>query len=312
MTIKIDARLQEAAIVLAEELHFGRAAQILHIAVSTLSKQIAQLEDKLGTKLFERSSKGVQLTEPGKAFVENARASLLQGERAVLLARAAKEGLDHILVVGHSPYTDPTLISMLLSIHLPLYPKLQVQLHSDFVFNLVHSLVTTELDMALIAWPPEGQSLTLVHVVTAALHVLLPEGHPAAQQDKVVLTDLKDDPWILFNKQAHPLLYDGILHRAEALGMQPKETHRIVTPDEAFHLVGEHAGVAFLAKAPALSHHHSGVIVKPLAEESLQLRTYLTLRANEPSRMVNEFARVFLRKCCGPNTDIQMKLPMPG
>jgi DNA-binding transcriptional LysR family regulator len=79
VAIKIDARLQEAAIVSAEEVHFGCAAQRLHIAVSTLSKQIAQLEEKLGAKLFERSSKGISLTGAGRAYVEHVRASLLQG-----------------------------------------------------------------------------------------------------------------------------------------------------------------------------------------------------------------------------------------
>ncbi len=59
ITIKIDARVQEAAIVLAEELHFGRVVQKLHIAVSMLSKKVAQLKEKLGPKLFERNSKGV-------------------------------------------------------------------------------------------------------------------------------------------------------------------------------------------------------------------------------------------------------------
>ncbi len=310
MTIKIDSRLQEAAIVLAEELHFGRAAQRLHIAVSTLSKQIAQLEDKLGTKLFERNSKGVHLTEPGRVYVEHVRASFLQSERAVLVARAAKDGMEHMLTVGHSPYTDPALISILLSLRLPLYPNLQLQLHSDFVFNLVHNLLTTELDMALIAWPPEDKKLTLVHVVTAALHVVLPDDHRAVRQETVTLLDVRNDPWLLFTKQAHPLLYDGILNRATVLGIKPREAHRFVLPDEAFHLVAEHTGVAFLGKAMALGRHHGNVVVKPLADETLQLSTYLALRADDSSRMVNEYARAFLRKCAGPGSDPQMRFPI--
>jgi hypothetical protein len=64
---------------------------------------------------------------------------------------------------------------MLLSIHLLFYPNLLIQFHSDFVFNLVHSLLATELDMALLAWPPEDQKLTLVHMATAALFVVLPK-----------------------------------------------------------------------------------------------------------------------------------------
>jgi DNA-binding transcriptional LysR family regulator len=183
----IDSRLQLAAIVLAEELHYGRAAQKLHIAVSTLSKQIALLEEKLGIILFVRNSKVVELTEAGRAYVEEARASLFHAEKAINVARAANDGLEHILTAGHTPYTDPMLVLMLLSIHLPLYPNIRVQLHSDFAFDLVHGLLTAELDVALIAWPPEGAALTLVEIAQAPLYVALPEWHPASGLERVTV-----------------------------------------------------------------------------------------------------------------------------
>jgi DNA-binding transcriptional LysR family regulator len=308
----IDSRLQLAAIVLAEELHYGRAAQKLHIAVSTLSKQIALLEEKLGFILFVRNSKAVELTEAGRAYVEEARASLLHAEKAVNVARAANEGLEHILMAGHTPYTDPTLKLMLLSIHLPLYPNVKVQLHSDFTFDLVHGLLAAELDVALVAWPPEGAALTLVEIAQAPLYVALPEWHAASGLEQVMISDLANDHWVVFNKRVHPLLYDAILERARAHGITPKEIHHIVTPEEAVRLVLEHAGIAFMSKATAISNRQSGVVMKPLGEGQLLIKTYLALRANESSRMVNEFARAFLRKCAPPSeSDSQMKLPIP-
>lgn len=312
MRSTIDSRLQLAAIVLAEELHYGRAAQKLHIAVSTLSKQIALLEEKLGMILFVRNSKVVELTDAGRAYVEEARASLLHAERAVNVARAANDGQEHILTAGHTPYTDPTLKLMLLSIHLPLYPNIRVQLHSDFAFDLVHGLLTAELDVALIAWPPEGAALTLVEIAQAPLYVALPEWHPASGLEQVMVSDLANDQWILFNKRIHPLLYDAILERARVYGITPKEIHHIVTAEEAVRLVLEHAGIAFMSKAVAISNQQAGVVMKPLGEEQLLIKTYLALRANESSRMVNEFARAFLRKCTPPSEpDSQMKLPIP-
>ncbi len=79
-----------------------------------------------------------------------------------------------------------------------------------------------------------------------------------------------------------------------------KETHHIVTEEEAVHLVLEHAGVAFMTKAVAMRNQQSGVVMKPLGEERLQIKTFLALRADESSQMVNEFARAFLRKCSPP------------
>ena len=109
--LKNDTKLMESVIALAEELHFGLAAQKLHVAISTLSKQIAQLEEKLGLKLFTRNSKGVELTDAGRAYVEETRASLLHAEKAVNAARAANEGKDYILTAGHSPYADLAIVA---------------------------------------------------------------------------------------------------------------------------------------------------------------------------------------------------------
>ena len=293
----IDSRLQLAAIVLAEELHYGRAAQKLDIAVSTLSKQIVLLEEKLGLILFVRNPKVVALTEAGRAYVAEARASLSHAKKASNVARSANERLEHGLTAGHTPYIDPTLVSMLLSIQLPLYPNIKVQIYSDFAFDLVRGLLAGKLDVALVARPPEGAALTLVEIANAPLYVALPEGHPATGLEQVLLSDLANDHWILFNKRIHLLLYDAILEQARASGITPKEIHHIITGEEAVHLVLEHAGVAFLAKAVAMRNQQLGVVMKPLGEKRLQIKTYLALRADESSWMVNEFARAFLRKC---------------
>ena len=310
MQSMIDSRLLMAAIVLAEELHYGRAAQRLHIAVSTLSKQIAQLEEKLGFTLFLRNSKGVEITEAGRAYVEEARSSLLHAEKAINVARAANDGREHILTAGHTPYTDPMLKLMLLSIHLPLYPNVRVQLHSDFSFDLVHGLLAAELDVALIAWPPESPALTLVEVAKAPLYVCLPQAHPCARHTDVRLDELGRDSWILFNRRVHPLLYDAIFRCAREHRASPKEVHHIVTPDEAVRLVKEHTGVAFMSKAVALGNEQPGVVMRPVAEESLLIRTCVGMRADESSRMVNEFARAFLRKCT-PQAPLEEQLSLP-
>jgi DNA-binding transcriptional LysR family regulator len=310
LRLTIDSRLQLAAIVLAEELHFGLAAQKLHVAVSTLSKQIAQLEDKLGLTLFNRSSKGVELTDAGRAYVEETRASLLHAEKAINAARAANEGKDYVLTAGHTPYTDLGLVLMLLSVRLPLYPRIKVQLHSDFSLDLVHSLLVGEIDLALVAWPPEMATLTLVEIGTSPLYVIFSEGHPAATREEVGLSDFARDSWALFQRKAHPLLYDAIVGRAHSYGFEPSDLHHIVTPDEAVNLVLEHAGVAFVSKAVAMNQRSRGFVMKPLAEDSLKITTYFALRADNSSRMLNEFGRAFLRMCCGPNSGAQLKLPM--
>ena len=84
----------------------------------------------------------------------------MHDERAIEVAKAVSEGVESVLTIGRSPYADPFLTSALLSIHLPLYPNLHVQLHSDFAPELVHDLSVSKLDIALIANPAPNRKLT--------------------------------------------------------------------------------------------------------------------------------------------------------
>src|SRR5258708_6881871 len=100
----IDIRLLQAAIAVAEELSFSRAAARLHVTQPALSKQIHDLEGHLGVPLFTRDNRGVELTEACRAFIEESRMSVLHLERAIHLARAVSMGADAILNIGTSPY----------------------------------------------------------------------------------------------------------------------------------------------------------------------------------------------------------------
>jgi DNA-binding transcriptional LysR family regulator len=123
-----EIRLLETANLLAEELHFSRAAERLRVDQSTVSKRVEELESQLGFRLFQRNHQIVELTEAGRKFVDEARIALLHVERAIQSGRTAKEEAEAILNVGRSPYTDPFLIPSLLSVKVPLFPQLQIEL----------------------------------------------------------------------------------------------------------------------------------------------------------------------------------------
>jgi hypothetical protein len=93
-----------------------------------------------------------------------------------------------------------------------------------------------------------------------------------------------------------PLAYDAIMELAQREAINPKDPHHIMVAHEAIHLVSEQMGVAFLTKASALLIHAEGVVFRPLADESLWFETCVVLRAEDCSRLENEFARSFLRR----------------
>lgn len=127
-----------AIVVLAEELNYTQAAKRLGMTQSRLSRCIQALEHKLGLRLFKRERGPVELTDSGRAYVEQARISILHGERAVHFAKAANAGADAVLMIGSSPDIDPILVDLLFSIRLPLYPTLKINLQSEFSPELVH------------------------------------------------------------------------------------------------------------------------------------------------------------------------------
>ncbi len=292
----IEVRLLLAIVTLAEELNFTLAGERLGITQSGLSRRVSTLEIRYRIKLFERDHANVALTEAGRVFVEEAKLSLLHDERALQSARAVTEGQESILTIGRSPYADPFLTSALLAIHLPLYPNLKINLHSDFAPELVHALLVGKLDMALIANPGPNRKLTTTKVSEAPLYVVLPENSPLAAKDAVTLSDLANQTWILFERKAHPGMYDTIHRRAEEEGIVVRNEQKVLTAEDAAQLVSEDLGVAFLTMTGALRVARQGAAVRPLADNELQVQVCLASRAENRSKLVSEFARAFMRR----------------
>ena len=293
----VEIRHLHAVIALAEELNFTRAADRLHITQPALSKQITDLEAEHRFHLFTRDTRRVvELTDAGRAFVEEARSALFHTERAVHLAHAAHDGSNSVLTIGHSPYTNHDWISAMLAIRLPLYPRLRIQLMTQFAMESIRSVLEGELNLALVMAPPQDAQITAVPFAPAPLYAALPETHPAANKERLVLLDLAKDEWILFAKRVHPLVHEAIMDTAQRQSIVPKHAHNIITAQQAVDLVSEHVGVAILTKPAARDFHADRVVVKPLSDMSLQFETSVIMRASDDSRLVNEFVRSFLRK----------------
>jgi len=293
----VEIRHLLAVIAVAEELNFRRAADRLHITQPALSKQITDLEAEHQFHLFTRDRRRiVELTDAGRLFVEEARSALSHTERAVHLARAAHNGSDSILTIGRSPYANHDWVTELLAIRLPLYPRLEIRLKTQFARESVHSVLVGEVNLALVTAPPEDAQITAVPFAPAPLYAVLPEDHPAAHKEPLVLQDLAKDEWILFPKRFDPVVFEAIMDAAQCGSIAPKNAHDVIAPQQAVDLVSEHLGVALLTQPSATGFHADGVIVKPLSDTSLCFHTCVILRADNTSRLIEEYVRMFLRR----------------
>lgn len=305
-------RLMQAAIVLAEELRFSRAAERLHIAQSTLSKQMFELEDLLGVQLFKRNHQVAELTEAGRLFVAEAREAVLHAERAMLSAKAASNGVDEILNIGKSAYTDPFLVSMILSVHLPFFPGMKIKLWSNFSNELAHQVIAGTLDLALITGVPDNPKLSVLKIADNPFYVTLSVNDELAVHRELHLTDMRDRNWILLGRHANAHLYDTIQLLASEKGVRIGEIHHFTSPEEASELIREHNGLAFLPKMAAWRIARDGITMRPLDEDSLRLVTNLAMRADSKSHLINEFVRATGRKLNDLRPTIQGQLPLTG
>jgi DNA-binding transcriptional LysR family regulator len=307
-----EIRLLQAAIVLAEELHFSRAADRLNMSQSTLSKQILRLEEEIGFRLFEHSHQAAELTDAGRVFIAEAREVVAHAEHAVLSARAVADGPVEVLNIGKSSYTDPLFVSTLLSIHLPLFPDMKVKLWSNFSNELAQRVIAGTLDLALITGVPHKPKLSALNIANNPFYIVMSNDDDLATHREVRLEQMKSRNWILLGQHANAYLYDQIQSVASDRGVHPSDLYHFTSPEEASELVREHRGLAFLPRAAAWRVSRDGLTMRPLTEDRLRLVTSLAVRVDSKSRLVNEFVKAAGKKFGGIGQRAQGRLPLTG
>jgi DNA-binding transcriptional LysR family regulator len=289
-------RLLQAAIALAEELNYSRAAARLRIDQSTLSKRIAELESQIDLRLFVRNHQMVELTDAGRHFVEDARSAVLYAERAVADARAAMQEADDVLHIGRSAFADPYLVTAIQSIQLPLFPCLKVRLSSNFSHELARMVATGNLDLALVVAVPETSSLSFLLVAESPGYIALPKSDAKAGSVELRLEDLRAHDWILPAPHINPHINEMIQAEASAKNIVAPDTHTFTTAEEAVGLVLAHKGAAFLTRESAWRISCDEIAIRPLAEDRLKLVTSLATRSDDKKRLTSEFVRAAGRK----------------
>ena len=117
-----------------------------------------------------------------------------------------------------------------------------------------------------------------------------------AYESSVTLDALAGRPWVIFERRMHPPVYDVVMGLARERKITPAHLHHIVVPEDAYPFIAHNGGVAFVVKSGAIRIARDGITVRPLAEDSLVLKTYIASRAEEKSKVVSEMVRAFMRK----------------
>jgi len=276
----VELRLLRYVVAVAEELHFSRAAQRVHVSQPSLSKQILQLEDFLGFKLFIRTKRSVELTPAGRTFVAEARKALHYSERAVELARKAERQECESLTVGYSAFIDLHFLSAIrrmkpLGAERPIYK-------SSYTTEIVAKLLSDEWQAGFVILPLIERDLTITSLLREPLALAIPKAHPLAKIRKIALADLADTTLILSPRRFNPHFYDHIISLLTAAGVAPTVTHEVTNPHESLHLVSESLGVA-VAQLSALESGKRDVIVRTFTDANLVVETAIASRRGHDS-----------------------------
>lgn len=268
-------------IAVAEELHFGRAAARLHISQQPLSRQIRDLENELKVQLFDRTKRTIRLTEAGEIFLAEARKTLQQAERAVLLAQRVSRGEIGQLAVG---FTGPALNSLLLESVRQFrerYPEVELTLNELRTIEQVEALKANRLHLGLLHPPIDDGSLILETLHREKLVAVVPNTHPLAREvsQSISLKELAGESFILFPRRVGPQLYDQIISFCQQAGFSPNIVQETIPQQTILGLVSVGVGIA-LMPASVRNLGRFGVAFRELAEPAPELELAVAWHPN--------------------------------
>ncbi|GAA3224325.1 LysR family transcriptional regulator [Actinocorallia longicatena] len=275
----------ECFVAVAEELHFGRAAERLGMAQPPLSQRIQRLERELGTRLFDRSSRRVTLTAPGLLLLDEARDLLVRAERIQTVAERAG-GLD-VLRAGIPEDLGGPVVAALIAAVREARPELTLELHPASTTDQLRGLADGTLAVGVLRHPCETRGLSLGPMLGQPLGVLLPGGSPLADAPEVHLADLAGHDLVLFPREQSPGAHDEILAACRRHGFDPPSVHESPHPQFTLGLVLAGTAVALLPRPV----EQEGALWRPLLGSPLTPRTSCAWRG-DPGPAAEEFVRI--------------------
>lgn len=278
-------------VTVAEELHFGRAAQRLQIAQPPLSQQIRQLEEELGVQLFHRTKRSVQLTEAGQLFLEEACQILTRAEQAIQIVQRADRGETGRLTLSFVGSATYSVLPVVLKVFRRRFPEVLLSLHEMTTTQQVQALHEDRIHLGFVRPPIYEQELMIESILKEPFVAVLPEFHRLANETQISLRSLANDPFILFPRYLGSGFYDQIVNMCQQVGFQPQVAQEAIQMQTIISLVAAELGVA-LVPASVQNLQRVGVVYKALAESTSQVELAMIWRPDKISSVLQKFLEV--------------------
>lgn len=289
----MDLRHLKYFLAVADELNIGRAAARLHISQPPLTRQIRSLEEELGVDLFNRTAKGVELTQAGEMFKEDAENIRMLLEAAVDRVHRAGEGKLGRIDIGIFGSAIYDTIPKLLQIFREKLPGVRVVLHtmnkSEQIEALRQRRITLAFNRMMSPEPDIGREL----VVTEKLVAVVPAEHELARRETIPIRALADHPLILFPNVGRPNFIDKVLDLCKQQGFEPEVSQEVGDAVTGIALVARGFGVTLIPESAANAIKVDGTVYRPLADAPQAIVDLSVLyRATDQSPLLKAFLSV--------------------
>lgn len=250
-------------VAVAEELHFGRAARRLNMTQPPLSRQIQNLEHRVGAQLLERTSRSVRLTAAGKGFLAEARSLLNVAERAALVARRVATGKSGSIRIGYTAASAYGFLPQLVSACRKEIPDIDLSLSEMVTREQYAALAAKQIDLGFLRPPVQREELMSEVVVREPLVAAIPARHVLARKARLDLADLHDQPFIMYDTNESRYFFDLVTSLLVGAKVLPRYVQNIAQIHSMISLVRASLGIALVPEA-ASNLRFSGVVIRPI------------------------------------------------
>jgi len=277
-------------VAVAEELHFGRAADRLHTSQSSLSQQVRNLETELKVDLLRRVKRHVELTPAGDRFLREARGILAAAERATGSAREAAREESRKIVIGISPETDWAFLGKALRLFGEHAPSVEVLFQNLTPGAQIEALRGGRIDIGFVGLPIEAEGVVSEVTGRERLVAAIPQGHPMARNGRIRLRDLSKEAYTLWPRHLSPGRYDQLLAIFRRAGFGPPIAMEGGLPSTQTVLGMVAAGLTVALVDPAIKQRAMpGVVFRPIGDRGVFIESGVIYRREDPSPLLVSF-----------------------
>lgn len=288
---KLELRRLRYFIVVAEELHFARAAERLNMAQPPLSEQIRKLEEEIEFKLFERNSRNVSLTEAGRIFLAGTRRAMDEIERAIHAGQQTGRGLAGHINLGFVSSGGVTFLPKLLRHLRKSFPEIRPEARQFSSTGATEALLQQSIDVALVRTPVVGERLMHRVILRDPVVLAMAQDHPMSGRKRIRLEKMRDELFVLYPPNEGHAAYNVAQRACLAAGFVPSAAEFV---DDVYGMLGMvSAGLGVALMPAAISKLNvEGVVFRKLPEVTECFELSLVWRADDERPLIKTVVEV--------------------